>query len=277
MKNLFFSFLMMLALVVVAGSAMAQTKTTPYKGGTYSYALGGIEVNTTGYAVITYSGSDAAIKNVEGSSIAYVADTKMPVVSGSTFVLNFDIAYGDAAGLGTITVVVTDGAIDGCSNQITWSIVPATAPTLDLVISTTATTPYCQAVTGTENNVDAATGSENTIDYTINPTTAAGTGYAYDFTLAVTPSAFGIYTIVKKSGTGTVSSTGLVTGANGAIVISATWTTTTGLAKTDIVGTISASTLHVSAAEGGDYITGTQTTNTATVAVKSTPTIGIFN
>lgn len=276
MKNLLFSVVMMIALGITAGRAMAQgTKTTPYKGGTYSYTLGGIEVNTTGYAVITYSGSDATIQNVEGQAGAYTGDP-ITVASGSVFELNFDIAYGAAAGNGIITVTVTDGATSGCFNSITWEIIPTAAPTLDLAITTNATTPYCQATTGTTNNVDAATGSTNTIIYSITPTTGAGTGYTYDFTLAVTPSAFGTYTIEKTSGTGTVSAAGVVAGANGIIEISATWITTTGLPPTDIVGTISASTLHLSSAEGGINITGTESTSTATVSVNSTPKIGTF-
>jgi len=282
MKKQLFSFVMMLALVIVAGTTFGQapgTKTKPYKGGTYSYTLGGIKVNTTGYAVISYSGTDAIIKNVEGNAGNYVADTHIAITSGSTFELNFDISYGDNATGGDILVIVTDGATDGCTNRIKWTITPSAAPTLALKVTTTAETPYCQATSGNSDNVDAATNSSNSINYTIAPITGAGTGYSYEFNLAVTPSAFGTYTLERVSGTGDVSSTGAVTNAVGTIVIKATWTTTTGLPPTDIVGTISASKLHLSVPEGGDIIDGTQVApdNTATITVKSTPAIGSFN
>lgn len=278
MKKIVFTLMMIFAFALIANNVKAQdgTKTSPYKGGTYSYALTGIEVNTTGYAVIEYDGSDATITNVEGSGVVYVAGTQIVVSSGSVFELNFDIEFGDAAGDGTLKVTVTDGAVDGCTNHITWDITPVDAPELDLVISTTSTDPYCQAITGTTNNVNAATGSTNNIIFKVSPTTDAGTGYTYDFDFAASPSDFGTYTIAKESGTGDVALDGSVTNANGDIEILVTWTTTTGLAPTDIVGTISNSFLNISVEEGGDIIGGTESIDTADITVKSTPTIGTF-
>jgi uncharacterized alpha/beta hydrolase family protein len=59
MKKQLFSLVMMLALVIVAGSAMGQTKSTPYPGGTYNYTVSDIKAFSGGTVTITYSGSNS--------------------------------------------------------------------------------------------------------------------------------------------------------------------------------------------------------------------------
>ena len=77
MKKQFLSFVMMLALVIVAGSAMAQTAVTPYIGLPYHYNLGGITVLNPSTAVVTYSDSHVTLP----SNIA-VAGLKLVVIFG---------------------------------------------------------------------------------------------------------------------------------------------------------------------------------------------------
>ena len=60
MKKLLFSFVMMIALVIVAGNAMAQTSVAPYIGETYSYTISGLDQVTSDRTVKIYLTTDVA-------------------------------------------------------------------------------------------------------------------------------------------------------------------------------------------------------------------------
>ena len=69
MKKLLFSLVMMFALVIVAGTAMAQTNSTPIPGGTYNYTISGITSVAGATVSITYSGSGASFSAITPANI----------------------------------------------------------------------------------------------------------------------------------------------------------------------------------------------------------------
>jgi hypothetical protein len=272
MKQKIFTLIMMLALVIVAGSAFAQGKFTPNDNSTYSYSISyDFGAGGSGSGVLSVSNSTAlTISNQNPSDLSSLTG------SGN---VTFDIDYADGiSGSYTITLELTDAGTGHCTNKTVATVtINPTPPTIDLVIST-AEGPVCQNVTGTANNVAASTGRTNTILYTITPTTTAGAGYSYAFNFAATPAAFGSYSYAKASGTGTVNpTTGAVTGANGPIGINVTWTTTTALGESAIVGTISNTTAITSPSEGSKPFNGTQSVDDVSVTIHSTPSVGSFN
>lgn len=276
MKKQLFTFVMMIALVIVAGSAFGQgTKTTPYKGGTYSYALGGIVVNTNGYAKITYNGADATIKNVEGDGDDYVADTEIPIASGSTFELNFDITYGATAGNGTITVLVT---ADGCTNQITLAIVPAVAPTIDLTVAPLSSVAFCQKAEGVDNNEAASVDQTNSLTFTVSQSIGnAPADYTWGYTIDLPNPGLTGYTVTK--GGSAVSFPLVVSGISKTTtseVYTVTFTTTTGEDPMDIEATLTAVSLTENSG-GANYLETVTNNNTGKVTVKSMPSIGSFD
>lgn len=265
---------MMLALVVVAGSSMAQTSVTPYQGGTYSYKLSGILVNTEGTATIAYSiPTDVTIKNVVGS----------PVLTGSLQELTFDVQYNQNATVGaqSITVTVADGG--GCTNFIRLDVTVTAQPTLALIIDG-ATDFTCQALkTSPNNNEDASVGApNNTIAYTITPTITPAVGSNYDFHFVLDDYTLGATNLVLSltGGGGVLTGNNAlgwdVKGANGASVITATFSTTTGQPATPFTATISSAVLHVTAG-GGTYNGSISTATDNVVTVTPTPTIGTFS
>ena len=269
MKKLFFSFVMMLALVIVTGSAMAQTNTTPYKGGTYGYTLSAITVVGPSTATISYSGTGGT-PSITTKALATTDHS-----------LTFNVAYDLlTAASGTLKVVIKDDAT-GCSNQITWAITVANAPTLDLAV-TSGNAAICQVATGTTNNVAASSGQTTTYTYTITPSVVASGSTTYDYNFAVTPSTSTLtgFTVTRTTGDGTISGTYatgfVVTGANSPTqVFTVSFTTTTGIAAAAYTGTISSPKLHVTA--GGGVYNGSLSTPSYQVTVNTIPTIGTFN
>lgn len=278
---------MMLALVIVAGTAMAQgTNTKPYPGGTYHYSLSGIKVATEGTATIAYGGTKATIQNVSLAEKA-PSGSKIYVVPNTLTTLTFDMAYDKDATSGKITVTITDGAIAGCSNSIELQIDVQALPTLDLAIAPT-TIIDCQKLTTTLVNNQAGSydqaNLENTIVFTVTPNVLHvkdGGAYTYGYTIslpvstglkdfAVTYSGPGTY--LAGSGTATVSGITNATNANG--VFTMKFKTTTGIDPVTITETLSAANLVVTAGNGtysGDF-----SINNAVAKVKTMPSIGSF-
>ena len=271
MKKLLFSIVMMIALVIVAGSAFSQGKMAPLAGGTYSYSITyNFGSSGSGSGALTVSNStDLTIQNQNPVSLASLSG------SGT---ITFDIKYADLiSGSYSMKLVLTDGGTGLCTNQVIKTVTIAAPPTLALAVTTTDDN-ICQLADGIVDNTPASNGKTNTVKYTVTPTTGAGAGYTYSFGFAASPSDFGTYSYANAGGTGTVNpSTGAVTNANGVVSINVTWTTTTGLGEKEMVGTISGSSLHTSAVEGGITVTGTEPTSTASVTIHSTPTVGSFN
>jgi hypothetical protein len=280
MKKQFFSFVMMLALVIVAGTAMAQLKTTPYPGGKYTYTINGLSVKSTGSATITPSNAGMVVSNIKDQASAPIL---LNAILTTTTALTFDITYDPSmiAGPQKITFELTDGG--GCKNNIYLNVTVQAKPALALAIVGSA--DICQNLNATPaNNVDASVGAaNNTFTYTVTPTlTNIAAGYTYDFKLVLSPYVLGATTfaVTHTTGDGTLAGTNAtgytITGATSAShVFTVTFATTPGQVATTYTGTISLANLNVSAS-GATYV-GTITTASDVVIVKSTPTIGTFN
>jgi len=278
MKQKFFTLIMMLALVIVTGSAFAQPIQTVYQGETYPYILGGIVVSTAGHAVITTTVAGASIENVEGSGVAYTG-TDIPVASGSTFVLNFDVEYA-TVGTGTITVDVTDGGTGGCSNHISLAITVLARPTIDLAVAASED-QYCQATTNVTDNTAASVNSDNSFTFTVTPTIAndpAAYTFAYAIAFTDATGTFPTYDIVHTSGPGTWNEgPGTVTGcaSETADVFTVTFKTVTMTTPIAISATVS-SVILTETAHSKTFAETVTTNNDDHVDVNTTPSIGTF-
>lgn len=272
MKKQFLSFVMMLALVIVAGTAMAQLNNTPYQGGTYTYKLNGITVVNASTATVTYDGTGATLP------------TPIAIAIGANQTITFQVTYSQAATSGTLKVNIVDNT-STCNNFIQLAITVKAKPTIDLAI-VGSVDDLCQNLNTTPaNNTDASVGSTaNTFTFTVTPTIvnepAAGT-YTYDYTLALPDAATtGLtnYTITRTSGTGTwTESTGEVVGATTTAdqVFTISFNTTTGITAKTITGTLSAVSLTENSGNG-NYVETVTTNNEDNVIVKTTPKIGSF-
>lgn len=272
MKKQFLSFVMMLALVIVAGTAMAQLNNTPYQGGTYTYKLNGITVVNASTATVTYDGTGATLP------------TPIAIAIGANQTITFQVTYSQAATSGTLKVNIVDD-ISTCNNFIQLAITVKARPTIDLAI-VGSVDDLCQNLNNTPaNNTDASVGSTaNTFTFKVTPTIvnepAAGT-YTYDYTLALPDLAtIGLtnYSITRTTGTGTwTESTGEVVGATTTAdqVFTISFNTTTGITAKTITGTLSAVSLTENSGNG-NYVETVTTNNEDNVIVKTTPKIGTF-
>lgn len=304
MKKQLFSLVMMLALVIVAGSAMAQTNNTPYRGGTYNYSLGGIIVNADGNAKIEYVGTAPTgwtIDAVQGETDAatYTLGDNIPITAGGTRTLAFKIIYSNAATTGKIKVTVTDGATAGCSNFIEFLITPQAKP--DMTYAIVSSVPdLCQNINATPLDDNAAasgltagatdtpSATDNSFTFTVTPVvTNVTTAFSYTYTLALPnlTATLGTYTITPAAGnngvynptTGKVDGTGTTAADATADIYTISFKTTTGIAPVDIEGALSAGSLTVTS--GGQTYDATTTVGgslTKTVSVKTMPSIGQF-
>lgn len=286
MKKQFFSIVMMIALVIVAGTAMAQTKITPYPGGKYTYTISGLKVNTAGTATITTSNAGMVVSNiVDQTSASILLNAILP----TTTALTFDVTYdpGMATGLQSIMFELTDGA--GCKNNIHYNVTIAAKPTMAIAIISSETS-ICQNLNGSPaDNVNASVGATtNSFTFTVTPTLAnVTTAYNYTYTLALPNAAttgLTSYLITPASGnhgsynasTGVVTGIGVAAADATADLYTITFATTTGLDKVTVTGTLSIPSLTVTS--GGATYTGSITAPAfKSVDVKTTPSIGTFN
>ena len=275
MKKQLFTFVMMLALVIVGGSAMAQTKTTPYIGGTYSYTLSGLKVISDGSATVSYSGAGVTLPT-----------TNPITVTAAMSFITFDLTYTDAATSGILTVTLLDGA--GCSNFIEWAITVKPKPALAISILASED-QYCQnkKISPLSDNMAASSGATtNSFTFTVSPTvTNVTSAYSYAYNIALpnlATTGLTSYAITHTSGdgawteaTGAVLGTGTGTGNPIADTFTLTFTKTTGINPKTITGLLSAATLTVNS--GTKTYTGTTPTASDAVDVKTMPSIGSFN
>ncbi len=312
MKKQFFSIVMVLALVIVAGTAMAQTSLTPYAGGTYSYTISGIDDvarTRTARVFIDNGGIDAtpsmtvASKYVVSSSSLTVTasanyyDVALPV---NTTTFDFSVAYNAlmATGAYQLYVVVYDGADTQCSNFM-YRDITVTANNFDLAVATSFTTT-CQTINPSPlTNIVASTGQSTIFTYTITKTGGDNTDdWSFDFDIPTTTSALDINDITGLSaaittglGTNSVAITGTITsgnynvkvtnddaGVNASVVtITVTVPTTTGANDAPFAATASAATIYVNQSLVTSIATETNAgNNAATATMKNLPSIGSF-
>lgn len=289
MKQKIFTLLMMLALVFVAGSAMALNETNVTAGGTYTYNLTTVKVNTV-------AGSSVSITGPTGSSVSSIIHGVTPIsASGQELpdntsqTLSFKITYGTASG--DITVTVTDGGTGKCSNSIIRTITVKPAPTVDLTIANV--TAGCQ-LTGTAlDNVDAASNvsaDNNTWTYTVTismaniPSSYSGTatltlggaGTALS-SIAMEALASSIAGVTFTPATGVLTWSDLADLSSGSIDIPILVKFTTTEGQGDLALTLTGSVVSVTETVGAKKYDETVTNNNVgSSTVYAMPTIGGF-
>lgn len=301
MKKLFFSFVMLVTLVIVAGSAKAQLNTTVIPGGTYQYTLKGITVNTAGTATIDFEGDAAEQISItsgfSGTSSPYIAP------ANNSYDAVFTVHYSTSASIGDANLVVKikDGSQNGCTNTITLKVTVLAAPTIDLAINSDATAPYCQTANNTTDNTAASKDQNNTIKFTVAPTfsntdnATTHTTFKYGYTIKLpnpgsalgttaTGGAFKVMRGTEDVTSAIISGSGLVrseldvtqTGATPSEEYTVTFYTTTGIAAQDLEGTVSAVSVKENRTGGDTYNETAIENNSHAVKINAIPSIGKF-
>jgi hypothetical protein len=316
MKKLIFTLMMMAGLAMVVNTAMASNEQQVYPGGTYTYELNTIVVNTEGAATINFEGDDAESFTVTSASsftptteetTSGGGDASFTALAGS-YDLVFDMkldAGAATSATSNLVVTITDGdATNGCSNYINYAIEVLPLPTYELAVTVDVSGfDACQTRAGdpasNDNAPDATTATDdesNTFTVTVTPTISgiiSGSEYTYDYTLSVTDlsTALNSYGITSTDVTITDLSTldggeqyaHTTTTAPGSLTadtFTITFNTTTGVAAQDVVSalTLGAGNADLTAA-GGIVEQATLVggnPGTQTVTVGAVPSIGGF-
>lgn len=183
MKQKLFTLLMMLALVVIASGAWAQTSTTPRVGGSYSYSISGMDAapaggryfeiyltDNTGTAVaggVTYvSGTSGTLPGTDLATAQVIPESATQVNFIATF--SSSLTVGDTYRL--YFKVYNDAAHSECSNWMFMNVVPA-ANNINATV-TVASTSVCPATT--EPTVEKTDALDATMDLTFTITRTNG-------------------------------------------------------------------------------------------------------
>jgi hypothetical protein len=263
MKQRIFTLIMMLALVIVTGSAFALNDISVYKGGTYSYKLNGIVLANAGTALINYAGDAAEVVQVTGgfaaATVTTVAGSSASFVApAGSYSALFDVTFSSGATTGSanLQVTITDNAANGCSNFIVFSIEVFPLPTYVLdIVAVPGTYTTCQTRVGTGNNMpevtEITTDEANTFTFTVTPTITGiipGISYTYNYKISsadlvatlnqfnITSGPSGVELIyASETVTHTTSADPTTLTAD---VFTVTFNTTTGKAATNIAATL---------------------------------------
>lgn len=299
MKKQFFSIVLMLALVIVAGSVMAQSSTEPYLGATYSYRVTGIDgatnlrpakihFTTSADAAVTPGATTFLLPTISDNNGAITAslvgDNYTFNLSSGATTLNFDITYGTAAGLTVdatykIWIEIEDSPTSACTNMMYLNVVPKTN-NLDFAI--TSISEKCPDTTVPNSQQTDAVNDNSTIEYTITRD-AGNTAYDWSFELAIDPTSFGSpsddVSVSYSSGT-TGAGFGSPIRVTGVESVTATITikNNPGVAATNFKATLSNWKQYVNQ---GSVVNSTfdktSSNNESTTTLKRIPSIGGFN
>jgi len=293
MKQKIFTLLMMLALMVVAGSAMAANETQVYRGGTYTYNLAGISVAGSDAGVTFSHDLDASAVYTMTAGFTGVGPYVAPI--GTNYVGSFTIKFsaGATVGSGTLNVTITYPS-GGCSNFITYGIEIVADPTYVLnIVPVPGAYTECQVRAGSGNNAPNATvvtnDETNTFTFEVRPTIdhiISGSSYTYNYKISCADNAllnsFNIASgpssaeLVYAGETVTHTTVADPTGLT-ADVFTVTFNTTTGITAQDIVASLSATAGDaVLTVLGGAKANASFINSSATVRAGAVPSIGKF-
>jgi hypothetical protein len=297
MKKLFFSFVMLVALVIVAGSAKGQVNLNVIQGGTYTYKLTGIKVVNAGTATIDFDGDASEVVAVTGGFTG--SDKANLTAPAGSYDATFTVHYSTNATVGAtgnLIVTIKDGSTNGCINTIKLNVTVLAAPTINLAIASDAVSPYCQTANNTADNTAASKDQNNTIKFTVTRTlenvNVSGTSFLWSYTLKLpNPSDLlgttaGAFKVTKGGNdiTSSVISTGGLQVVDLASSVTSeeytvTFYTTTGVAAQNLEGTVSNVSVRENRTGGTTYNENTTINgadNLATVTVNALPSIGSF-
>jgi hypothetical protein len=274
----------------MAGSAMAQhtagDKFMPYPGSTYTYHLTNVQVGTAGGSfVISSNLQNVTVTAVTHDAGGYAFADVVNIPDGTSFTLDFTIAYDDAP-LATgdyILVTVTD-ATSNCANYINLPIAIQPLPTFEIAI--VGPVDDCQDLIATPNNEEAASlGATNTKVYTVTPTVTNVTTFAYTYTYVVDFTGTGLdaYDItINFDGEGSQTAVGNVYTVTGSLAAgelptadtyTITYNTTTGVDLITIPGAVTGGNMNITSTNA-DYAADDVADD---LPVPTMPAIGSFN
>lgn len=285
---------MIAALAMVAGTAKAQlNQKTVIEGGTYSYSLSNVKVNTAAGSSVTIAVPSGTVSSIShgGTPIASSGDA---LPSNNNGTLLFSVTYGGTGG--NINVTVTDGGSNNCSNNILLAIIVEPAPTVDITIADVAANCQDKGVATDEADaVSASTGNTLGFVTTVNMTnipaaysgtatiTLSGTGTTEPLTGITISGLASAVTGFSYSGsglTGTLSwdETASFDGSgNASLTFNVTFTTTEG--TDDLALALTASAVSVTATSGGQTYpenAGVTGDNEGSTTVYAMPSIGAW-
>jgi hypothetical protein len=298
---------MMLALVIVAGTAMAQTSVTPYAGSKYSYTVGGIDAGTTtrkarisyttnaipgnqitiglgtSITIGTTTTGPGTVANATGIAAGDAWDITLPV--GATSV-TFEATYGTTVALEASRIwieVFNDAAGTACKNTMYLDVVPV-ANILDFSITAAVPTQCPTTTTPTSQQTDAVDNTTSIV-YTV-ARLDGNNSYDWSFRLAMAPNTFGPTSqpvaVAYTVGTGSVVSgsgygSDIVIRGTNSVTVTITVTNNPGVADQNFAGTLSAMTQYVNQTAVVNSISDlTPGNNTSTTTLQEVPSIGTF-
>lgn len=312
MKKLFFSFVMLVTLVIVAGSAKGQDAVNPYLDATYSYTVAAISPANSN-TVEVYITSDAGgstrvtptgsytLSSPTGADLTLDNSNKLYKGTLSSSTVGFDLVYSSVSGstfagaTGTtpyyLWIKVYSGDNLTCNNY-KYIIIKPKANDFNLTIASAGNN--CQkVVTPTAENTMGSEGQSNDFSYTVTQA-GVGTGQYWSFTLSLDNTSMSYNSNTNSvstpsisviDGTGTV---GVVTAySNGSITLKVPSTatsvklsfniaTTPGASTTIFKGTLSNEKLLNTAGTVTLYTVTDSSSDNASVELKQVPYIGSF-
>jgi hypothetical protein len=283
MKKIVLKFFVLLAIVFIVNTSMAQGKFAPLPGGTYSYTLDIVIANQSD-ATLTATGlttGTATISNVT-PNLTDIAATVTEIA--------FDVTYSnDATGTCRIEFIITD-EVSACSNTIYVDVPMNPVPTYTLSILADITGyDECQARSGAADNSADALGTDipaevNTFTYSVTPVVNNVSGnFDYSYTIDLPDNAV-LNSFDNGSDDVAAYSAGVVSYTNvssvSTDVFTVTFNTTTGVDSQTLTAalTVGASSV-LQPADGGGTYEATLTSGgslSETVNVNAVPHIGSF-
>lgn len=299
MKKQLFSLVMMLALVIVAGSAMAQgTSITPFAGATYTYTVGGIDAGTTTrLAQISFKEAGGSSKAIgDATSISIGTTTTNPGAAANTSgtlstpnwnitlpigatSLTFNATFGASVALAESQIwieIFNDAAGTECSNSMYLTVTPV-ANNLDFSIIATLPETCPTPETPTAQKTDAVA-NQTIITYTVSRIDGTP-NYNWSFELALNDDMSLTETVVVSAGGTITPASGVYTipGSLNSATVTVTITNAPGTNDATYAGTISNMKQYIGATttlnSSANKLTTNDTDNTILLEV---PSIGSF-